>query len=101
MAGVRDWRAPGPASGSFHATQAAKKVMLQLTDRKVGCRPFFYPMHLQPVFRKVGLFLGESYPVAERLAEKGFYIPSGLGVTAEQREYVADVLGEILTKNLI
>lgn len=79
----------------------AKKVMLQLTDRKVGCRPFFYPMHLQPVFRKVGLFLGESYPVAERLAEKGFYIPSGLGVTAEQREYVADVLGEILTKNLI
>ncbi len=70
----------------------AKEVMLQLADRKVGCRPFFYPMHLQPVFRKMGLFLEENYPIAERLAEKGFYIPSGLGVTAEQREYVAEQL---------
>lgn len=68
----------------------AREVMLRLAHRKVGCRPFFYPMHLQPVFRKMGLFLEESYPVAERLAEKGFYIPSGLAVTAEQREYVAE-----------
>lgn len=70
----------------------AREAMLRLADRKVGCRPFFYPMHLQPVFRKMGLFLEESYPVAERLAEKGFYIPSGLAVTAEQREYVAEQL---------
>ena len=70
----------------------AREDMLRLADRKVGCRPFFYPMHLQPVFRKMGLFLEESYPVAERLAEKGFYIPSGLAVTAEQREYVAEQL---------
>lgn len=68
----------------------ARQVMAKLADKKVGCRPFFYPMHLQPVFRKMGLFENESYPVAEWLAEKGFYIPSGLGMTREQQEYVVE-----------
>jgi perosamine synthetase len=45
-------------------------------------------MHWQPVFQKRGLFGGESYPVSERLAEQGFYIPSGLTLTDEQQEYV-------------
>lgn len=69
---------------------SAREVMQKLGEEGVGCRPFFYPMHLQPVFRKMGLFQEENYPVAEWLAEKGFYIPSGLGVTQEQMEYVAD-----------
>lgn len=66
----------------------AKEVIRILADRKVGCRPFFYPMHLQPVFHKMGLFMEERYPVAEWLGEKGFYIPSGLGITEKEREYV-------------
>lgn len=74
------------------------EVMQMLAERKVGCRPFFYPMHMQPVFRKMGLFTGESYPVAEQLGEKGFYIPSGLGVTEEQRAYVAEKVNEVFKR---
>ncbi|MEA2489490.1 MAG: perosamine synthetase, partial [Acidobacteriota bacterium] len=44
----------------------------------VGCRPFFWCMHEQPVFRQMHLFDGERYPHAERLARRGFYIPSGM-----------------------
>ncbi len=61
----------------------AKKMMNLFGEKKVGTRPFFFPMHLQPVFNKMGLFLNEEYPVAEYLAEKGFYIPSGLGLREE------------------
>lgn len=71
-------------------------AMERLADRGVGCRPFFYPMHLQPVFRKMGLFAGERYPVAERLGERGFYVPSGLAVTEEQVRYVSRQVREIL-----
>lgn len=74
----------------------AAEMMSKLARRNVGCRPFFYPMHLQPVLRKMGLFEGESYPVAEKLGERGFYVPSGLTVTEEQREYVAEQLLSIL-----
>jgi perosamine synthetase len=37
----------------------------------------------------MGLFSKESFPVAERLARRGFYIPSGLALTSEQRTIVA------------
>ena len=76
-------------------TVNASDVMKMLADRKVGCRPFFYPMHLQPVFQKMGLFEGETFPVAEHLGEKGFYVPSGLGMTGEQQEYVAEQVKEV------
>lgn len=67
----------------------ADEAMSFLNNNGIGCRPFFYPMHSQPVFQKMGLFHGESYPVAEHLAEKGFYIPSGLALRDEQIERVA------------
>ena len=74
----------------------AKEMMDKLGERKIGCRPFFYPMHQQPVFRKMGLFEGEKYPVAENLGERGFYVPSGLTVTEEQRTYIAEQIKSIL-----
>lgn len=73
---------------------SAAEAMKFLADRGIGCRPFFYPMHRQPVFMKLGMFVGEHYPVAERLAEKGFYIPSGLALTEEQTDYVIQAVKE-------
>ena len=55
-----------------------------LSEKKIGTRPFFYPMHLQPVLKRMNLFNDESYPVSEELSEYGFYIPSGLALTEEQ-----------------
>ncbi len=75
---------------------SAKTIMDRLAQHQIGTRPFFYPMHQQPVFQKMGLFSGLSCPVAERIAEQGFYLPSGLGLTEEQIVYVADCLKEVL-----
>ncbi len=74
----------------------AEFVMKELTKKGIGTRPFFWPMHEQPVFKKMGLFEGESYPVAEKIARRGFYIPSGLGITDEQMNFVAEKLREVL-----
>jgi perosamine synthetase len=67
-------------------------AMKQLADRNIGTRPFFWCMHEQPVFQKMGLFQGESYPVAERLARRGFYVPSGMALTPAQIEQVVVVI---------
>lgn len=74
----------------------ALEAMKRLGERKVGTRPFFYPMHRQPVFRKMGLFHGVSCPVSERIAERGFYLPSGLALTENEIETVAARFKEIL-----
>jgi len=68
----------------------------QLGEAKIGTRPFFWPMHEQPVFHKMGLFREDSFPVAERLARTGFYLPSGVGTTDQQVKHVAEVLKGLL-----
>jgi perosamine synthetase len=68
----------------------------KLARKRIGTRPFFWPMHEQPVFRKMGLFENENCPVAETLARRGFYIPSGLALTNEQMERVATAVREVV-----
>jgi len=70
----------------------------RLKARGVDTRPFFLGMHEQPVFHKMGLFKGERYPVAERLARKGLYLPSGLALKEKQVETVCETLHDILSK---
>lgn len=74
----------------------AEVMMRKLAEYNIETRPFFWCMHEQPVFHKMGLFKGVSCPVAERLARRGFYIPSGLTLTQEQIEQVATTLREVL-----
>jgi perosamine synthetase len=75
----------------------AREAMARLGKEGIGTRPFFYPMHRQPVLNRMGLFEGESYPVAERLAERGFYIPSGLRLTNDEMQEVADKVLRVLS----
>lgn len=63
----------------------------------VETRPFFLGMHEQPVLHDMGLFAGESYPVTERIARKGLYIPSGLAITEEQMDHVCAAVRKILS----
>ncbi len=74
----------------------AQTVMQKLAELGVGSRPFFWPMHKQPVLQNMGLFIGEHYPVSEYIAEHGFYLPSGLGNTFAQYEKSANALKQVL-----
>lgn len=74
----------------------AGEIMRRLGDLGVGTRPFFWPMHQQPVFQELGLFKGEQYPVAERIATRGFYLPSGMALTDDAISYSAASLLRVL-----
>ena len=75
-----------------------KVVQKLLAEEGIGSRTFFWCMYEQPVYRRQGLFKEESYPNAEYLARKGFYIPSGLALTAEQVERVAAGVHRVMDK---
>jgi perosamine synthetase len=74
----------------------AEEAMRRLGQHGIGTRPFFWPMHEQPVFTRMGLFAGKHYPVAERLARRGFYIPSGLALTDAQMEEVSTTVKDLM-----
>jgi perosamine synthetase len=63
-----------------------------LNQQGVGTRPFFWSMHEQPVFRKMGLFQADKHPVSEKLSRNGFYIPSGLGLSECDQDCVINFL---------
>ncbi len=76
------------------------KMADRLTKHNVETRPFFLGMHEQPVFKRMGFFTGDNFPVAERLSRQGIYLPSGLTITEEQIEHVAAAFKESLYEHI-
>ena len=70
----------------------AETMMKRLGKRGIATRPFFWPMHEQPVLKRMGIAVGGAYPVAERLARRGFYLLSGLALGMDQIETVARIV---------
>ncbi len=68
----------------------------RLAEKGIQARPFFLSMHEQPVFHDMGLFAGEGYPVAERIARQGLYLPSGLALTEEQMAETVAAVRDVL-----
>ena len=71
-------------------------AMQKLLELDVCTRPFFFPMHLQPVFKNLKILSDSNFfSNSENMAEYGFYIPSGLALTYEQANFVSNALHKI------
>ncbi len=69
------------------------EVMRLLQESGVETRSFFYPMHLQPVYKDMAeIDCSGEYPVSEQLYEEGFYLPSSSHLTPEQIKKICDTL---------
>jgi perosamine synthetase len=69
-----------------------RNFTMSLSKLGIGNRPFFFPMHKQPVFTKMGLFKEVNLPVSEHLSSAGFYLPSGLNISEREIEIVVECL---------
>lgn len=74
----------------------AKRLAQKLRGMGVETRPFFLGMHEQPAFKAMGLFQDQSYPVADRLARQGLYLPSGATLSEDQIGQVTRALKALL-----
>lgn len=74
----------------------AEQMAERLAKKGIGTRPFFLGLHEQPVFHNLGLYIGEHYPVAERIARQGLYLPSGHTLTEEQIESVCEAVRAVI-----
>ena len=76
----------------------AEDMAVRLAEAGVETRPFFLGMHEQPVLRERGLYAGERYPVAERLARQGLYVPNGMTLQDRQIDKVCDAVRAALER---
>ena len=75
----------------------AKQAMKILHDNGIGTRPFFFPLHQQPILKKMGFCDNDNIArdVSKKIYQRGFYIPTGLGITQEQQIIVVKKVEEL------
>lgn len=78
------------------ASLDAEMAMKKLAEHGVGTRPFFCPMHQQPVLKNRGVFGDIHLPTSDSIYHKGFYIPSGMALKVTQIETVCRAVIKIL-----
>jgi perosamine synthetase len=75
----------------------AEEAMKRLDSAGVSTWPFFRSVPDQTIFQKMGLFEGIVCSPAERIARRGFYLHSGLQLSAAQIDFAAASLAKILS----
>ena len=77
-----------------------EEVMQKLKEKGVDTRSFFNPMHKQPAYVnktvKNAPDCHGSFPVADKIGERGFYLPSSSDLSDDEIEQARIALKEIL-----
>lgn len=66
-----------------------EKLMEKLKAAGIDSRPFFHPLHRQPMYETE-----ERFPVAEDVSEQGMNLPSSTKLTEEDIERIARVIAK-------
>lgn len=88
----------------YHAVLKGKwegkrsKVRKMLGEQGIETRDSFVPANAQKIFIERGFTKKEDCPVANKVGENGFYLPSGPELTEQEIQYVADALKSIMTE---
>ena len=70
-------------------------VMKKLGDYGIETREAFIPYNMQEIFIRRGWVKGDECPVANHVAENGFYIPSSPSLEEKELEYIVGKIKEI------
>jgi perosamine synthetase len=74
------------------------QLATHLSGAGIGTRTFFFGLHQQPALLRKKLIQPAVLPVTESLSQHGLYLPSGLGLNAEQQARVIDSVMSVFEK---
>ena len=66
------------------------ELMKRLEEKGIETRPFFYPMHVMPIYKN-----NKKFPVAEEISRKGVNLPSGVSLMEGIIEKVVSTIKDI------
>ena len=69
-----------------------REIAKRLRERGVDTRPFFHPLHRQPLLASYSLSDQRQLPVSERLGSQGIYLPSFVGLSDAEITQCAEAL---------
>lgn len=75
------------------------EIMEKLSEKGIETRESFIPYNMQEIFIKRGWVKIDDCPVANEIAENGFYLPSGPILSDEELSFVSESVKDIV-KNI-
>jgi len=75
------------------------ELMADLKGRGIDTRPVWHPMHTLPPYHDASQ--RHSYPVSERIAQRGVSLPTWAGLTREDVDYVCNSLLECFSEGKV
>ena len=76
------------------------RLIGDLDEVGVPTRPYFSPLHLQPIYREAFGFRGGEFPVTERVAASTLALPFSARLPDGDVQYVADMLEATVERQL-
>lgn len=70
------------------------KIYKELIDKKIGINLHYLPVHLHPIFRKLG-FKNGDFPISEKHARTAISIPLFYKITLKEQMKVVDALKKV------
>lgn len=64
----------------------------------IDSRPFFKPLHSQPALARAGLEARGAFPVTERLAAGGLYLPTGPAISSSDIDRVCETIARLANR---
>jgi perosamine synthetase len=80
----------------FDESINADAVAADLKLIGIETRPFFFPLHRQPVLEKFGFSDQKSLNTSEKIGKQGIYLPSYIGMDDSDIDYVVDRFTSVL-----
>tara|TARA_A100001015_G_scaffold30928_1_gene34453 strand:- start:5296 stop:6411 length:1116 start_codon:yes stop_codon:yes gene_type:complete len=74
------------------------KVMEDLFEKGIETRPFFWPLHLQPLLPKEYMPNDLNLNISEDLGKNGFYIPIGNHISKNDQKQIVDHMIDSIEK---
>jgi len=74
----------------------ASKLQKKLLKKGIDTRLFFWPMNKQTILKKMKFKFKKNYKNSEYISKYGLYLPSGLGTTKKEINFVVNNINKIL-----
>ncbi len=76
------------------------KLMEHLKTKGIDSRPFFFPVHSMPPYRRF-VQKNECFSVAKNLSNRGVMLPSGVGLKKDNLEYITNEVSKVISNPLL
>ena len=92
----RSWFVYVPLLSERYSREDRDKILKRLSQRGIGCRDYFSPIHLQKFYKEMFGYKEGDFPVTEYIASRTVALPFYNNLRKEQVEEVVDNLRRLL-----